>query len=63
VDVELHIKASPDGGFIAFNDDLRVVVQAETKAGAEERFQKAVRDLVQFCFDRRLPLPEALTLA
>jgi predicted RNase H-like HicB family nuclease len=43
--VTLVIEPSEDGGFIAHDDDIRVVAQGDTEQEARDRFDEALRHL------------------
>ena len=62
LDVPVEIQPSDKGGYVAFNDRLQIVVHGDTEKAAKAEFVEAVRDLVHFCFARRLPLPDGLTM-
>jgi hypothetical protein len=59
-DVPFELERSPEGGYIAFNDDLQIVAHGETEAGAEASFKASVRELIRYCAQEKLPLPGLL---
>jgi predicted RNase H-like HicB family nuclease len=44
----LVVEPSDDGGFIAYDDDLRVVAQGETEEEARARFEDARQHLADY---------------
>ena len=57
VTVDVEVTASAEGGFLASNEDLHIAALGATEADAVASFKEGVQALVQFCVERRLPLP------
>ena len=51
------------GRYFAVDDQLHVIGGGDTRAEAEDSFQKALSDLVSYCVDSGLPLPRALRVS
>lgn len=58
--VPFELTASAEGGFVAHNDDLQLAVIGATEQEAIQSFRDGVRDLVAYCMERHLPLPDLL---
>lgn len=59
-DVPYELQRSEEGGFVAFNDDLRIAALGATEDEAAKSFRHSVGELVALCVERKLPIPEQL---
>lgn len=59
-DVPFELERSPEGGYLAFSDDLHIVAHGDTEAAAEASFKASVRELIRYCAEQGLPLPGLL---